>query len=100
MHPDLGQPVFAQWYTSTALINAVQNLLGCDDQLQMGWFGRVSCLNIAQRIYLELFNLLINPVSHNFALRWHRDDIGGDATEDEERRALDAWKPYGVSPAV
>ncbi|KAJ7354609.1 hypothetical protein DFH08DRAFT_855425 [Mycena albidolilacea] len=79
MHPDLGQPAFAQWYTSTALINAVQNLLGCDDQLQM-----------------ELFNLLINPVSHNFALRWHRDDIGGDATEAEERRALDAWKPYGI----
>ncbi|KAJ7933858.1 hypothetical protein B0H13DRAFT_1952286 [Mycena leptocephala] len=80
MHPDLGQPVFSQWYTSTAVINAVQTLMGCEeDQLQM-----------------ELFNLLINPISHNFALRWHRDDIGGDATEEEERRALDVWKPHGI----
>lgn len=37
MHPDLEEPVFSQWYTSTAVINAVQTLLGCDDQLQMGW---------------------------------------------------------------
>ncbi|KAF7357868.1 hypothetical protein MVEN_00833000 [Mycena venus] len=80
MHPDLDQPAFSQWYTSTTLVNAVQSLLGCEeDQLQM-----------------ELFNLLINPVSHNFALRWHRDDIRGDATEEEERRALDAWKPHGI----
>ncbi|KAJ7680927.1 hypothetical protein DFH06DRAFT_432102 [Mycena polygramma] len=80
MHPDLAQPAFSQWYTSEALIDAVRNLLGCSkDELQM-----------------ELFNLLINPESHNFALRWHRDDIDQDATEEQERRALDAWKPYGI----
>ncbi|KAJ6538855.1 hypothetical protein DFH09DRAFT_1176423 [Mycena vulgaris] len=80
MHPDLEEPAFSQWYTSAAVINAVQSLLGCEeDELQM-----------------ELFNLLINPLSHNFALRWHRDDIGGDATEEEEWRALDAWKPHGI----
>ncbi|KAJ7212963.1 hypothetical protein GGX14DRAFT_445802 [Mycena pura] len=81
MHPDLAQPAFAQWYTSNEVVTAVQMLLGCkEDELQM-----------------ELFNLLINPLSHNFALRWHRDDIGNDATEEEEERALDAWKPHGVS---
>ncbi|KAJ7665739.1 hypothetical protein B0H17DRAFT_1184497 [Mycena rosella] len=80
MHPDLQEPAFAQWYTSTAVINAVQSLLGCEEaELQM-----------------ELFNLLINPRSHHFALRWHRDDIAGDATEEEERKALDAWKPHGI----
>ncbi|KAJ7092006.1 hypothetical protein B0H15DRAFT_184278 [Mycena belliarum] len=80
MHPDLEEPVFSHWYTSTAVIDAVQMLLDCEeDELQM-----------------ELFNLLINPLSHNFALRWHRDDIGGDATEEEERSALDAWKPHGI----
>ncbi|KAJ7141204.1 hypothetical protein C8R44DRAFT_762930 [Mycena epipterygia] len=79
MHPDLEEPVFSQWYTSTAVINVVQTLLGCDDQLQM-----------------ELFNLLINPEGHNFALRWHRDDIAGDATAEEEQHGLDAWKPYGI----
>ncbi|KAJ7933861.1 hypothetical protein B0H13DRAFT_1952305 [Mycena leptocephala] len=42
MHPDLDQPVFSQWYTSTAVINAVQTLMGCEeDQLKMGWFGRL-----------------------------------------------------------
>ncbi|KAF7376605.1 hypothetical protein MSAN_00077200 [Mycena sanguinolenta] len=80
MHPDLHQPTFSQWYTSTALINTVETLLGCDkDELQM-----------------ELFNLLINPESHNFALRWHRDDISGDVTSEQERQALDAWKPHGI----
>ncbi|KAJ6605835.1 hypothetical protein B0H10DRAFT_2076054 [Mycena sp. CBHHK59/15] len=80
MHPDLKEPIFAQWYTSPPVINAVKTLLGCeDDQLQM-----------------ELFNLLINPLNHNFALRWHRDDISGEAPEEEERRALETWKPYGI----
>jgi hypothetical protein len=44
----------------------------------------------------ELFNLLINPVVHNFALRWHRDDVRGDATTEEERDALAIWH-HGVS---
>ncbi|KAI3611441.1 phytanoyl-dioxygenase family protein [Moniliophthora roreri] len=77
MHPDLGDPaaIFAKWYTSDRLVNAVKVLLECNERdLQM-----------------ELFNLLINPVSHDFALRWHRDDVRGDATEEEERKALGAW---------
>lgn len=37
MHPDLGEPVFAQWYTSDALIDVVTELLDCKgDELQMG----------------------------------------------------------------
>ena len=45
--------------------------------------------------YRELFNLLINPLSHNFALRWHRDDVRENATEGEEEKALRIWH-YGV----
>lgn len=45
---------------------------------------------------LELFNLLINPISHDFALRWHRDDIREDASPEEELEALKIWH-YGVS---
>lgn len=75
MHPDLDEPAFAEWYTSDPLINACKNLLGCaEDQLQM-----------------ELFNILINPLSHAFALRWHRDDVRENATEDEEITALSVW---------
>jgi hypothetical protein len=46
--------------------------------------------------FVELFNLLINPTSHDFALRWHRDDVSETASEEEERAAL-AIQHYGVS---
>ncbi|KAK0218720.1 hypothetical protein IW262DRAFT_1448811 [Armillaria fumosa] len=75
MHPELGHPIFAEWYTSDSLTGVVKELLGCEEEdLQM-----------------ELFNLLINPVSHNFALRWHRDDVKGDASLEEEKVALALW---------
>ncbi|PPR05020.1 hypothetical protein CVT24_010213 [Panaeolus cyanescens] len=79
MHPDLKEPVFARWYTSPGLLSTVTDLLGCsNEELQM-----------------ELFNLLINPVSHDFSLRWHRDDIQEDVDEADERAALNEWR-YGV----
>lgn len=37
MHPDLGEPIFAKWYTSDQLIEVVKQLLDCgEDDLQMG----------------------------------------------------------------
>lgn len=37
MHPDLGHPIFAKWYTSDRVTDAVKELLQCDDEnLQMG----------------------------------------------------------------
>jgi len=37
MHPDLGEPAFVQWYTSSKLLAAVTELLGCKEtDLQMG----------------------------------------------------------------
>ncbi|KAH9475212.1 hypothetical protein JR316_0012323 [Psilocybe cubensis] len=79
MHPDLKEPIFVQWYTSPKLLGVATELLGCSEEdLQM-----------------ELLNLLINPESHDFALRWHRDDIREDATAEEELKALNIWH-YGV----
>lgn len=49
--------------------------------------------------FTELFNLLINPVSHDFALRWHRDDVPESTPEIEEQEALNIWH-YGVRPAM
>lgn len=46
--------------------------------------------------WLELFNLLINPLSHDFALRWHRDDVRETASQEEEIEALGKWHA-GVS---
>lgn len=43
----------------------------------------------------ELFNLLINPLNHDFALRWHRDDVREDASMEEECQALALWS-HGV----
>ncbi|KAI0701038.1 hypothetical protein BC835DRAFT_1324634 [Cytidiella melzeri] len=75
MHPDLHEPAFARWYTSDKLVKTVAELLECEqEELQM-----------------ELFNMLINPESHDFALRWHRDDVRENATEQEERDALARW---------
>ncbi|KAL0573860.1 hypothetical protein V5O48_008077 [Marasmius crinis-equi] len=77
MHPDLGAPAgrFARWYSSDGIVGAAGGLMGCE----------------AGDMQMELFNLLINPTAHKFALRWHRDDVKGDATEEEERKALGAW---------
>ncbi|KDR72936.1 hypothetical protein GALMADRAFT_101339 [Galerina marginata CBS 339.88] len=79
MHPGLNEPAFAKWYTSPKLLGVATELLGCEvEDLQM-----------------ELFNLLINPTSHDFALRWHRDDVRENATPEEELKALNIWH-YGV----
>ncbi len=48
---------------------------------------------------IELFNLLINPISHDFALRWHRDDVKGDTSLEEEKAALALWN-HGVRTAL
>ncbi|KAE8226251.1 hypothetical protein CF319_g1139 [Tilletia indica] len=41
-----------------------------------------------QSMQLELFNLLINPTHHAFALGWHRDDIKPSISTEEEERIL------------
>ncbi|CAE6455975.1 unnamed protein product [Rhizoctonia solani] len=71
-HPDLHERIFVRWYGSEAVVGAATSLLGCtEDQVQM-----------------ELFNLLINPDRHAFALRWHRDDVPETASPEEEIAAL------------
>lgn len=45
---------------------------------------------------IELFNLLVNPSTHSFALRWHRDDVFEGASEEEEFNVLNS-SHYGVS---
>ncbi|KZS95274.1 hypothetical protein SISNIDRAFT_452631 [Sistotremastrum niveocremeum HHB9708] len=79
MHPALGEPAFARWYSSDAICDVAKELLGCSEEdLQM-----------------ELFNILINPERHDFALRWHRDDVKEDASESEEVVALNVSQ-YGI----
>ena len=98
MHPDLGEPEFAEWYCGDGLVNVVKELLECEEKdLQMGKYRRkivFLCSEYDESI--ELFNLLINPLHNSFALRWHRDDIKETATEEEERVQLSLWHS-GVS---
>lgn len=113
MHPDLGEHAFSSWYTSDPLIHAATELMDCEeDELQMGEhfsapftcyvYGSTTNLLYMTELtltYSELFNMLINPESHDFALRWHRDDVRETATEEEEREALAVWH-QGVSTAI
>ncbi|KII84789.1 hypothetical protein PLICRDRAFT_117218, partial [Plicaturopsis crispa FD-325 SS-3] len=79
MHPDLDEPVFSKWYTSDALVSAVCELVNCNEE----------------ELQMELFNMLINPLEHDFALRWHRDDVKETTTAEEEEKALGIWN-HGI----
>jgi len=79
MHPELGEPAFSTWYTSDGLVKTATELMACDEE----------------ELQMELFNMLINPEAHDFALRWHRDDVRENAAEEEEQAALAVWH-YGV----
>ncbi|KAG8735789.1 hypothetical protein FRC12_017916 [Ceratobasidium sp. 428] len=79
MHPALGEPAFVRWLGSDRLVGAAASLLECsEDEIQM-----------------ELFNVLINPERHKFALRWHRDDVPETADLEEEIERL-KMNFYGV----
>lgn len=79
MHPDLGEPVFAQWYGSEDMLDVSAALMGVTrDEMQF-----------------ELFNLLVNPLEKDYALSWHRDDIKANATPEEEAEELKV-KHYSI----
>lgn len=100
MHPALEEPIFARWYTGDAVRGAAKMLLGCrDEELQMGGFPPPppESISLPRCLFFfgnsELFNILVNPVRSEFALCWHRDDIRGSASEDEEQAALTVRHP-------
>ncbi|KAL8922927.1 MAG: hypothetical protein Q9208_004889 [Pyrenodesmia sp. 3 TL-2023] len=77
LHPDMpSRDVFAASYFNDTVITTIEQLLDCEEE----------CL------VMELYNLLIRP-THDFELRWHRDDIPPAATGEEEQRRLEepAW---------
>ncbi|KAF6767569.1 Phytanoyl-CoA dioxygenase [Kalmanozyma brasiliensis GHG001] len=70
---------FQRFYGSSPLLEIASLLIGAEvNDMQM-----------------ELFNLLINPSSHRFALGWHRDDIRPDVSQSEEQARLNT-PTYGV----
>jgi EEF1A N-terminal glycine/lysine methyltransferase len=72
MNPDMpGNAQFAEVYFSEEVLGISKQLLQCDDD----------------DLVMELFNMLIRPES-DFELRWHRDDIPPEATDEEEMERL------------
>lgn len=72
LHPDMpGRGIFAESYFNTKMIDVVTKLLRCDES----------------DLVMELYNMLVRP-EHEFALRWHRDDIGPDVSAEEELERL------------
>lgn len=77
MHPSLPHSqTFVENYFSNAIISPVKEILQCEDD----------------ELVLELFNLLVRP-DRDFELRWHRDDIPPEATDEQEEERLKepAW---------
>lgn len=72
LHPDMpGREVFAESYFNDTVIEAITRLLDCQ----------------RDELVLELCNMLVRP-DHDFALRWHRDDIPPDVTPQQEFERL------------
>jgi hypothetical protein len=85
MHPDLGEPAFARWYTSDALMRTVQELLDCkEDELQMGkwvfFFFRSRLLNRCRRAvqysHQPRFAELCIRMASGWRRAWNRDSRG------------------------
>ncbi|KAK6457066.1 uncharacterized protein RJT20DRAFT_36902 [Scheffersomyces xylosifermentans] len=78
LHPDLGgmSDPFHECYSSDKMLAVVSDILQVDKK----------------GLSMELFNMLINPLS-NFGLDWHRDTIKPEATEEEEAEQL-LHEPY------
>ncbi|KAI9318603.1 hypothetical protein BX666DRAFT_1929702 [Dichotomocladium elegans] len=72
LHPELQEPIFAEWYGSAKLIEAVCQLLGTS----------------ADKLQFELFNLLINPEESDFDLTWHRDAVPVETLPEDEAEKL------------
>lgn len=81
MHPQLPHhDTWRAFYSQSAFLEIAAALLEC---------GR-------DRLQMELFNLLINPESHAFALGWHRDDVRPDVSREEELERLEKAPVDGV----
>ena len=77
LHPRIPSPeIFAKSYFSDTITVPITAILDCEEN----------------DLVMELYNLLVRP-DKDFALRWHRDDIGPQASSQEEVERLKepAW---------
>lgn len=73
MHPEMPHTdSYRDFYSQQSFLQISAALMGCE----------------ASSLQMELFNLLIEPKHHAFALGWHRDDIRPNVTPQEEDQTL------------
>ncbi|RAH49794.1 phytanoyl-CoA dioxygenase family protein [Aspergillus brunneoviolaceus CBS 621.78] len=100
LHPDMPHRTeFARFYFSAKVLAVAEELLGISTP------GKAATGNgngngngnepEPEPLVMELFNLLVAPETHDFALRWHRDDIPEHVSADEELRLLQTKSPQG-----
>lgn len=65
MHPELGEPVFAEYMASEPVLDVAAALLG-------------------PSLRLSLVNILVNPAKRDFAIGWHRDLLRQEVPPEEE----------------
>lgn len=78
LHPDLGEPTFAEYMACDVVIDVVAQLLGVEDA--------------EAELELELVNMLVNPSERDYAINWHRDLVREDLEPAEELARLQALK--------
>ncbi|KAL9093296.1 MAG: hypothetical protein Q9165_004037 [Trypethelium subeluteriae] len=87
LHP--AQPerdVFASSYFHPKILGAVREILG-EGEREEEEEGEEGEKRQEEQLVMELYNLLVRP-DEEFALRWHRDDVGWEVGEEEERMRL------------
>ncbi|KAK5064639.1 hypothetical protein LTR84_000473 [Exophiala bonariae] len=86
LHPDMNvRDTFAELYFSDEVLSVVKELVGLKDDPAGD-----------DKLVMELFNLLVSPAKNtDFELRWHRDDIRPEVTEEQEAKQLQEKSPQG-----
>lgn len=83
LHPDLAEPVFADYIASPVVIDVVGDLLGIPPERR------------SETLQLELVNMLVNPALADHEIGWHRDLIRQDLEPEEEMAELRKLK-HGI----
>lgn len=83
LHPELDEPIFAEYMASPEVIDAVSDLLGLRQNA------------MSTSLQLELVNMLVNPAKHDYEIGWHRDLVRSDLPPAEELAQLQKVQ-YGV----
>ncbi|BCS20034.1 phytanoyl-CoA dioxygenase family protein [Aspergillus puulaauensis] len=98
LHPDMpGRTEFAKFYFDERILSVVEELLGHPNSNSNSSTAAAANggAEKPESLVMELFNLLVAPENHDFALRWHRDDIPADVSPEEEERLLASKSPGG-----